>query len=349
MKADERVALIIPAYEPDEKLLKLCRELKEKDIHNTLVIDDGSGEKYRDIFDEAESMGFPVFRHAVNLGKGRALKDGFNEVINRQADLIGCVTADSDGQHSVKDIIRCMETLCENPDALILGCRDFNDENVPRKSELGNKITRNVFKYLIGESVTDTQTGLRAIPVGFMKHLMGVAGERYEFETNMLIECKSMDVPIKEIVIDTIYLENNASSHFNPLRDSIMIYKTFGKFLFASLSSSVIDIFLFAVFCRLFKTFPYYIIISTVAARIISAVYNYLVNYKVVFKSKDSHRSSGFKYFCLAVVQMGASALLVNGLYSAVGGSEVLCKIIVDVLLFIASFYIQREFVYKSK
>ena len=342
-----RVILIIPAYEPDDKLVRLCSELKEKNITDVLVINDGSSSDHDQFFQAVEDLGYPVFRHAVNLGKGRALKDGFNVALNMWPDAIGCVTADSDGQHAVRDILRCMEALRNDPESLILGCRNFNETNVPWKSEMGNKITRFIYKYLIGESITDTQTGLRAIPTSFMKHLMSVAGERYEFETNMLIECKTENVRIHEITIDTIYLENNKSSHFNPLRDSIRIYRIFGKFLFSSLSSSVVDLVLFALFCRIFKRLSFYIILSTVLARIISAVYNYMVNYKLVFKSKSSHASSGVRYFMLAVVQMLLSAFLVDKMFSVLGGSEVLCKIVVDVILFIISFYIQREFVYK--
>ena len=184
-----------------------------------------------------------------------------------------------------------------------------------------------------------------------MKTLLATAGERFEFESNMLIDTKEAEVPIVEVPIKTVYIEENRTSHFNPIRDSIRIYAIFGKFLFSSLSSSVVDLLFFTLFCGLLRgrvSFDY-IIGATIMARVISACYNYLLNYQVVFKSKADHRGAALRYFCLAVVQMSVSALLVSHLYHLLpGGSELLVKIPVDVLLFFISFQIQRVFVYKK-
>ena len=208
-----------------------------------------------------------------------------------------------------------------------------------------------MFRLLVGLKITDTQTGLRAIPTRFMKTLLATAGERFEFESNMLIDTKEAEVPIVEVPIKTVYIEENRTSHFNPIRDSIRIYAIFGKFLFSSLSSSVVDLLFFTLFCGLLRgrvSFDY-IVGATVMARVISACYNYLLNYRVVFKSKADHRGAALRYFCLAVVQMGISALLVSRFYRLLpGGSELLVKIPVDVLLFFVSFQIQRVFVYKK-
>lgn len=205
-------------------------------------------------------------------------------------------------------------------------------------------------KFLAGVSVSDTQTGLRGIPSSFMRELLALKGERFEFETNMLMETKKRKIPIVEVPIQTIYIEENKTSHFNPIRDSVRIYMLFGKFLFSSLSSSVVDLVLFSLFCYLLKGQQWgsitYIMASTVFARVLSAVYNYSINYKVVFESRSSVGVTLAKYFLLAVVQMCCSALLVNFLYPLFGGAEVLVKIPVDVFLFFISFVIQREFVY---
>lgn len=208
-------------------------------------------------------------------------------------------------------------------------------------------------KYLTGITVSDTQTGLRGIPAAFMQQLLMVKGERFEFETNMLLETKTRKIPIVEVPIKTIYIEENKTSHFNPIKDSVRIYMIFGKFLFSSLSSSVVDLVLFSVFCFLLRDMDFqvvsYITAATVLARILSAFYNYSMNYKVVFQSETSVKQSLPRYIGLAVVQMSFSALLVNKLYPLFGGVEVLVKIPVDVLLFFLSFVIQREFVYTEK
>lgn len=350
------IPVIIPAYEPDEKLLILLNHLKEAGIRNMIVVDDGSGSDYQTLFARAEATeGCTVLHHAVNLGKGRALKTAFNACLLRFPTQCGCVTADSDGQHTPQDILACMKKLWENPEALVLGCRNFDAADVPMRSSFGNKCTRKVFRYLVGLSVSDTQTGLRAIPASFMKSLMYVRGERFEYETNMLIETKNMSVPILEVPVETIYLEENKTSHFNPIKDSVRIYMIFGKFLFSSLSSSVLDLALFGLFCKALRaasgiwTGLPYIVGATILARIISAIYNFLLNYKVVFQSSANLAAAAAKYFALAVCQMLCSAFLVNELFGLLGGYEVAVKIPVDVLLFFLSFVIQREFVYRKK
>ncbi len=300
------IPVIIPAYEPDEKLLILLNHLKEAGIRNMIVVDDGSGSDYQTLFARAEATeGCTVLHHAVNLGKGRALKTAFNACLLRFPTQCGCVTADSDGQHTPQDILACMKKLWENPEALVLGCRNFDAADVPMRSSFGNKCTRKVFRYLVGLSVSDTQTGLRAIPASFMKSLMNVRGERFEYETNMLIETKNMSVPILEVPVETIYLEENKTSHFNPIKDSVRIYMIFGKFLFSSLSSSVLDLALFGLFCKVLRaasgiwTGLPYIVGATILARIISAIYNFLLNYKVVFQSSANLAAAAAKYFAL--------------------------------------------------
>lgn len=350
------IPVIIPSYEPDDKLIKLLEALEQAGISHVVVVDDGSGAQYETLFERAEEMdNCTVLHHAVNLGKGRALKTAFNHCLRVYGESPGCVSADSDGQHTPADILACMRKLWENPQALILGCRDFDAPSVPARSSFGNKCTRKVFRYLLGLSVSDTQTGLRAIPALFMKELMQVKGERFEYETNMLIETKNLNIPILEVPVETVYIEENKTSHFNPIKDSVRIYLVFGKFLFSSLSSSVLDLLLFHILCMVLLPFGEeireipYIVAATVGARVISAVYNFLINYRVVFKSKGNLAVTAGKYGLLAVCQMMCSAFLVNGLHGLIGGTEVLIKMPVDVFLFFASFVIQREFVYRRK
>lgn len=350
-----RVALVIPAYEPDEKLIGLLDDLRQKNIERILIVDDGSGEAYRHIFDEAEEhIDCRLFRHAVNLGKGRALKDAFNYCLNEWPDIAGVVTADSDGQHTAEDIVKVMAALQADPDKLVLGVRCFTSDNkdIPARSMLGNRITSGVFKVLLGIKVSDTQTGLRGIGTGFMKHLMSVGGERYEFETNMLLETHDLQIAIEEVPIHTVYIEENATSHFRPVRDSIRIYALFFKYIMSSCASSVIDLGLFTLLCSLLRdrSLPIdYILLATVLARIVSATCNYFINLKVVFATGTSVKNSVWKYALLAMVTMLASATLVRLIYPLFGGLELLVKLPVDVLLFFINFTVQREIVYKKK
>ena len=236
---------------------------------------------------------------------------------------------------------------------MILGCRDFSGDNVPKKSRLGNNITKNVFRFFGGLKISDTQTGLRVIPKEFMKELLDINGERFEFETNMLLENKGK-YPIKEVKIETIYdSKENHQTHFNPVVDSFKIYlnifKVFFKYIISSFSSFIIDILLFTLFVALFKDkFIDYILISTILARIISSSYNYLLNHKFVFKSQKNNRQTIFKYYTLVILQMALSGLLVTLLVDKLMINETIVKICVDTILFFISFFIQRKFIFDN-
>jgi len=353
------IPIIIPAYEPDDRLPALLEELMSSGIGPVVVVNDGSGPEYDKYYTEAETKyGCILIKHAVNLGKGRALKNAFNYCINTWPDMIGCITADSDGQHTVECIRKCKDALIAEPDNLVLGVRDFSGDDIPWKSRFGNNITRVVCKLLTGLNIKDTQTGLRGIPLEFMKTCMSIVGERFEFETRMLVESKEK-CDITQVPIKTIYdSKENHTTHFNPVKDSIRIYKIFGgmfiKFVFSALSSSVIDLVLFSVFCGLLKgafgtESVLYVTVATVLARIISATYNYLINYRVVFKSSADHRKSAIRYATLAIIQGTCSAVLVTlGVKLLPAAPELLVKIVVDVVLFFISYTIQREVVYKN-
>ena len=351
----KQTVLVIPSYEPDTRLIELIKSLKDyKDP--IVIVDDGSGEVYQPIFNELNNIipDLILLHHEVNKGKGRALKTAFEYILNNLKDSIGCITADSDGQHDYKSIMNVRESLINNPNSLIMGVRSFDGDHIPWKSKAGNKITIKVLSFLTGIRVSDTQTGLRGIPLKFMSELIEVPGDRFEFETQMLLE--SVDrYPIVEVPIETIYdSKENHQSHFNPFKDSIKIYRIlarqFVKYLISSLSSSVVDIVLFALFCSLFKnSYPvWYASIATVSARVISAIYNYLINYILVFKSKEKVSKSALRYFILAIVQMLCSTVLVQAGVFIFRSMEVLIKIIVDVFLFFCSYYIQNRFVFKK-
>lgn len=350
------IPIVIPSLEPDDRLLELLEQLYTAHLGPVVLIDDGSGPEYQNFFIiSEEKYDCIVLHHAVNLGKGRALKSAFNYCLNQWPDLTGCVTADSDGQHTPECIAKCQAALKDNPNALILGVRDFSAENVPWKSRMGNRITCFVSKFLCGISVTDTQTGLRAIPETFMRKLLAVQGERFEFETRMLLEAKG-EFPIVEIPIQTVYdSKKNHTTHFHSVKDSFRIYKIFAglfvRFILSSVSSCAIDLLLFSVFCGILRDRPFsipYVATATVMARIISALYNYTINYILVFNSKVVPQKSAARYFILAILQMCCSAILVTaGQYIFTNTREWIIKIPVDMTLFLVSYMIQREYVYK--
>ncbi|MGN0132568.1 MAG: glycosyltransferase [Lachnospiraceae bacterium] len=348
MKNTDRIGIIIPSLSPDDRLIKLVEELIQNGFYDILIVNDGSEPEYDTFFERAQALGAVVIRHAVNQGKGRALKTAFHYILNEWDDCTGVITIDSDGQHTVPDIIACRKSLKEHGDSLILGCRNFREANVPFKSRFGNIITSKVMKILVGIDISDTQTGLRAMSRELMKKYLQVSGERFEYETNMLIFSKEENIPVVEVPIATVYYEGNKSTHFRPFQDSVKIYGLFLRFIISSLSSSVIDIVLFTMGTHVLKSaLPgYYIVVSTVVARVISSIYNFLLNRNSVFKSDGSLVHTMIKYYMLAVVQMSLSAAGVWSLYHVFGGNETVIKIVVDCILFLISFQIQREWVF---
>lgn len=345
----KEIAIIIPAYKPHEQIMTDFLSELTKKFTKVVIVDDGSGEEYRSFFENLKNKGFTVLRHNVNLGKGRALKTAFNYCLNEYSDIVGTVTADCDGQHSVEDIIKCAKKLKDDPSKLVIGARNFNEDQVPFKSRYGNKITRSVLALFVGIKITDTQTGLRAFGINTMKEFLNTKGERYEYETNMLIECKEKDIQIAEVPISTIYINNNELSHFNPIKDSIMIYKLFVKYIVSALSSFLVDILLFALLVHLLPDIHTgvitSIVVATVIARVISSLYNYGVNSKLVFKNKGA--TSIVKYYILVIIQMFVSAFVVSELFKLTNMNSTFIKVLVDLIIFVINFFIQREWVFK--
>ena len=348
----ESVAIVIPSLSPDEKMIHLIEDIRNAGYQKILVINDGSANKYHPFYEDArDKYHCDLLVHAVNLGKGRALKDAFNWILVHWPDCVGAVTVDSDGQHRVEDMDACAQALIAEPDKLVLGCRDFSDKSVPFRSKFGNIMTRNVLKVLCGIKLSDTQTGLRGISRKLMGQFLETKGERFEYEMNMIVETKEKNIGLREVPIQTVYIEENKSSHFNPLKDSIKIYSVFLKYIFSSFSSFIVDIALFSLLVSLLRdtTPAYYIYISTVGARIVSSLFNFTLNRKTVFKSMGKVSTTMAKYFTLCVVQMCLSAICVELLFQLFGSNETLIKILVDMLLFVVSFQIQREWVFRSK
>lgn len=339
---EDRYVVLIPAYKPDARMLKLVRELRAEGLC-VQVVDDGSGETYRDIFDQAQALGCRVARHAVNLGKGRALKTGINAAMNAFSPLDGIVTADADGQHTCRDILRIMARMRENPRALITGARAF-DGNIPLKSRLGNSITRRVYHFATGIRCQDTQTGLRGIPAAYLPQMLQLPGERYEYEMTMFLRLREMRLPLEEVTIETIYIDGNKGSHFHPLKDSARIYSVILRFLASSLISFGVDYGLYWLLLGWLDLPPW---LCYAFARVVSSGVNYLLNRMTVFKTGG--RDAVFRYYLLAVTQLSVGAGLVELLHVTLHWSAGWIKIPVDVVLFCLSYLVQRDFVFKER
>lgn len=229
---NEKTPIIIPAYEPDERLISLLYDLLKADQKKIIIVDDGSGEKYSSIFEQAKQLIEPygvVISYSENKGKGGALKTAFSYVLKNMSDVTGVVTADSDGQHTVKCIQSVEDKLLGNPHSLVMGVRSFDKEGIPWKSEFGNKLTKKVLKCVSGISVSDTQTGLRGIPLSFLPECLEIPENRFEYEMEMLLRTVGK-IDLVETPIETVYdSKENHQTHFDPVRDSLKVYRVLGK------------------------------------------------------------------------------------------------------------------------
>lgn len=347
----KQFAIVIPAYKPDEKCLNLISEILAAGFPEVIVVDDGSGPAYAGVFEPLSAIPeVTLLKHAANQGKGRALKTAFHYIINHDLPYKAIITADADGQHLVSDMLKLSHALEEKPHHVVLGARDFTKKDVPFRSRFGNRFTRLLFRLSTGTVLTDTQTGLRGIPIRYLDRLLPVIGERFEYEMNMLAALKKNNIPVAEVPIETVYLDENKSSHFNPLRDSFHIYKIFLLYGLSGAASFGLDIGLYWLFIQLLREEApeLFIIFATIAARVLSSLFNYYINRNKVFG--QGSRQSFIRYYILAAFIMIASAGSVHFLYAEwLGRGEIVLKVFVDTLLFIFGFVAQRAWVFRKE
>lgn len=328
---------LIPSYEPDEKLIKIVKELKHNDF-DIVVVNDGSSHEYKGIFDSCESLA-KVINYDVNMGKGYAIKKGLS-YIKENYDKCIIVTVDSDGQHTVKDTLNLCHLASENKNVIFLGKR-VRGKNTPIRSKVGNIITRFFFYLTTGNDIYDTQTGLRAFDYSMIPFLLKVNGNRFDYEMNVLLDASKNNIGLKEEIIDTIYENNNKGSHFKAIRDSYLIYKQIFKFLLSSFSSFIIDYLIYFIMLQR----GYSIIISNVTARLLSANYNYFVNKSMVFNNKEKTHKTIFKYYFLAIVILLFNNLILSLLVN-IGINKYISKVIVEIILFIFNWIIQKRYIF---
>ena len=355
-----RISVVLPSLDPDEKLVTVIDGLLEYGFQDIILVNDGSRQENLHYFLDAAAAHpeITLLQHPVNRGKGAALKTAFTWYLANRSDSIGVVTVDGDNQHHPADILACSQHMAETGH-ITLGCRDFTLDHVPARSRFGNRTTSLIFKIFVGMTISDTQTGLRAIPRTYLELMNQVYGDRFEYETNMLLAMKDNGIPFDEVKIRTVYIEENKSSHFHVIRDSWKIYKLilahFFRYAVSSVVSAVVDTGAFSLLSALFSHFLTGFTLTASAgilARAISSLLNFFLNKKLVFGRKGSTGKSMLRYYALAIPQMCAQVLLTQGVCSLLGisdsqtGLRTLWYALVMAVLFLASFIIQQRWVF---
>lgn len=231
-----RPIALIPAYKPADILPDMVAELASGQHFDAIYcVDDGSGEAYAAVFQKLAELGVHILRHEHNQGKGMALKTGLNRIALDEPGAPGVVTFDADGQHLVHDIVRVAQNLGNHPKKVVLGCRSI-PIGAPLRCRVGNALTARVFKFLSGTFIPDTQTGLRGIPMALLPDLVKLNTRGYDFELDMLLVACRNGIDFAFVPIEAIYQNNNDTSHFKPVVDSLKIYFVFLRMFAASKS-----------------------------------------------------------------------------------------------------------------
>lgn len=346
--------VIIPILNPRIEFLSFVNGLIEYGFNKIIIVNDGSNSDSSFVFDELSKVEqCEILQHVVNMGKGRALKDGLNHYIVKYSDKYdGAITVDGDGQYILEDVIKVNNKSSKFPESLIVGKRNFFSKNVPFRSYFGNIITSNIFKFFVGGKLKDTQAGLRAIPNSIIYELLKLSGERYEFETNALIYSIQNKIDIKQVGIHTIYLDENKSSYFKPILDSVIIYSLifarFLKFAITSMVSFVVDYIIYCFLCLTLSINNHNlrIYVAAFSARIVSSLVNYYLTKTIAFNNKTRDVKSLFKYYLLCFLQLLASANLVILIVNYTSSSEYSAKILVDLVLFFLSYLLQKKLIF---
>lgn len=332
--------IVIPAYQPSRGLFDLVGDLRSRSEFPVIVIDDGSGAGFADLFREVAAIpAVTVVRNAVNLGKGAALKNGFNQALLAFPESRFLITADADGQHLPDDILAVANAA--SADALVLGARDFKSD-VPLRSKFGNLVSRYVYRLLTGLYLTDTQTGLRSIPRRLAELCLSIRSNRYEFETEQIIAARGAGFEFREVPIRTVYIDANRGSHFNPILDSFRIYFVLLRYAFSSIATALAD---FIVFYALTAD-GMSLYAANMSARAVALWIQFMLLKKYVFKS-----NAGIVTFAVYVAYVFftgyISSVMQEQFALNISGSPLQAKIAVELLIWIFNFMFLRDIIFR--
>ncbi|MBQ9387670.1 MAG: bifunctional glycosyltransferase family 2/GtrA family protein [Lachnospiraceae bacterium] len=360
------IIIVIPTYEPDEKLINTLNSMRDAGFKRLIVVNDGSGSRFEGIIDrlKKEHPSAVVLSYGENRGKGFALKTAFDYIAKNEKDYIGAVTVDGDGQHLPEDVVRVAERLAEDDGKVIIGCRDFDDADVPKKSKTGHNIVNAALKILFGITSSDSQSGLRGIPAALIPAFASeIDGNRYDYETVMFIYMKMHGISFDEVKIKALYEDGNKETHYRALVDSIRVARSvihqlpIVKQMISSVTCFIVDTGLFRLLDAVLPagsaeaSIARHLFFATAISRVLSSTLNYTINRLYVFRSKASVGASFIKYAVLAAIQMTLAWLGITGLTLLTGVEgfpRTLLKIAVDACLFTASYFVQKKWVFKN-
>lgn len=345
---NSEILIIIPAYNPPIDLFKALLAKIDNVFPNILIVNDGSSEEYSSFFKKIEKK-YRVLKHEYNFGKGKAIKTAYSYALDNYQEVLAYVVIDCDNQHDIEDMINCCKMAIKHPDSLVIGVRDFSLQNVPFKSRYGNRITRLMINWLFNCDIKDTQTGLRAITPNIAKKLINISGDRFNYELKCLIFCCEENIPIIEVPIKTIYINNNKESRYNPIKDSIIIYKEFINYY---IKLFIPYLFSLLVFLTVFYFWNYNndlkaILLVNILAGLVNIILNIFLNYKNIYR----HNSLGnnIVYVLKKIFKILLGSFLIYICYNLLNCNLLISKVLIDLILTIIIYIIFRNVGFKGE
>ena len=188
---------------------------------------------------------------------------------------------------------------------------------------------------------------LSDIPISIFDEFLKIPGNKYEFELECIFAIKKLGYNITQIQIKTVYINDNKGSHFRPLIDSARIYLVFLRFSFSSLLSFGLDITIFAFFISYLESILY----STFIARIVSGLFNFYLNRNFVFQAnkKNNLVKESIGYMALWSTLLILSGIIVSSSQGSPTYVIIPFKIIVDLMLFLVAFYVQKNIIFNHR
>jgi len=204
--------VIVPTYNNQKTLKKVLDSILDFTT-NIIIVNDGSTDSTSEILKSYSQV--TQIHHPKNLGKGRALRNGFRKALELGFEY--AITIDSDGQHFAADILVFLKAIQDEPNALLIGSRNMTQENVPKKSSFGNKFSNFWFKFETGIKLDDTQSGFRLYPLRLLPKRFFT--NKFEFEIEVIVRSAWKGIVVKNIPIQVLYDPAERVSHFRPFQD----------------------------------------------------------------------------------------------------------------------------------
>lgn len=328
-----KTTVLIPAYDPDEKLRSLVTELKAQGF-DVLVVDDGSCGSSQIFFADLPAV---VIHHPENKGKGAALKTGLSHVLEYYPETESIITADADGQHPVSDIIRVQDELERGHD-FVITTRILKSAKTPLKSQIGNALSRFFFCIANNHYLPDNQSGLRGFSVRHIDWMLQVSGEKYDYELTVLLFAEKQGIRAKRIAIDAVYFDNNSNTHFKPLVDTLRIYrKFFGTEIFAVIAG-ILGIVMVLISDILFGY--RYLFVTCIAAWVVYALLCFVVERYTIFRK--IRYTPGVRRMIFSIFRYAIYSLICLAVKSLLGWPFTVAYIIAVALTALMEFYLLK-------